>query len=77
MLLAAGGTMFAFGMSDKATVENASSSVRLSEIEAAHDRVPWLTGIGLSLAARMLLTAREPHADEARLLWLSDQATSR
>lgn len=75
VLLAAGGTMFAFGMSDKATVENASSSVRLSEIEAAHQRVPWLTGIGLSLgavgllgvgtAAFLLLTEREPHADEA------------
>ncbi|HTU58871.1 MAG TPA: hypothetical protein VMF89_10570, partial [Polyangiales bacterium] len=73
VLLVAGGTMFAFGMSDKATVENAGSSVRLSEIEAAHDRVPWLTGVGLSLgavglagigtAAILLLTQREPHAD--------------
>lgn|GEM_PF-5825919 len=73
VLLAAGGTMFAFGMSDKATVENAESSVRLSEIEAAHHRVPWLTGVGLSLgavglagigtAAILLLTERDAHAD--------------
>jgi hypothetical protein len=73
VLLVAGGTMFALGMSDKATVENAESSVRLAEIEAAHDRVPWLTGVGLSLgavglagigtAAILLLTERVPHAD--------------
>lgn len=73
VLLAAGGTMFALGMNDKAKVENAESSVRLSEIEAAHDRVPWLTGVGLSLgavglagigtAAILLLTEREPRPD--------------
>jgi hypothetical protein len=73
VLLVAGGTMFAFGMSDKAAVESAESSVRLTDIEAAHDRVPWLTGVGLSLgavglagigtAAILLLTERGPHAD--------------
>lgn len=75
VLLVTGGTMFAFGMSDKATVENAKSPVRLSQIEAAHDRVPWLTGVGLSLgivglagvgaAAVLLLTQREPNQDVA------------
>lgn len=74
-LLVAGGTMFAFGMSDKAKVENPGSAVRLSEIEAAHDRVPWLTGVGLSLgalgvagvgtAAILLFTERESRADVA------------
>lgn len=67
--------MFALGIHDKATVENATSPVRLSEIEAAHNRVPWLTGIGLSLgiaglagigsAALLLLTQREPRQDVA------------
>ena len=75
VLLVAGGTMFAFGMSDKAKVENAGSAVRLAEIEAAHDRVPWLTGVGLTLgavglagmgtAALLLLTVREPNPDDA------------
>jgi tetratricopeptide (TPR) repeat protein len=75
VLLVAGATMFAFGMSDKAAVENAEAPVRLSEIQAAHDRVPWLTGIGVSVgavglagigtAAFLLLTQREPRADVA------------
>ena len=75
VLLVTGGTMFAFGMSDKAKVENAAQPVRLSEIQAAHDRVPWLTGIGLSLgivglaglgsAAVLLVMQREPHQDVA------------
>jgi hypothetical protein len=75
VLLVTGGTMFAFGMSDKATVEHVRSPVRLSEIEAAHDRVPWITGIGLSLgiagiagigaAAVLLLTQPEPRNDVA------------
>lgn len=75
VLLVAGGTMFALGMSDKAKVEHAGSRVRLSELEAAHDRVPWLTGVGLSLgavglvgvgtAAILLLTGREQRADVA------------
>ena len=79
VLLVTGGTLFALGMSDKATVENAKSPVRLSEIEAAHDRVPWLTGVGLSLgiaglagvgaAAVLLLTQREPNQD---LAWSLD-----
>jgi hypothetical protein len=79
VLLVTGGTLFAFGMSDKATVENAKSPVRLSEIEAAHNRVPWLTGVGLSLgvvglagvgaAAVLLLTNREPKQD---LAWSLD-----
>jgi hypothetical protein len=79
VLLVTGGTLFGFGMSDKATVENAKSPVHLSDIEAAHDRVPWLTGVGLSLgiaglagmgaAAVLLLTQREPHRD---LAWSLD-----
>jgi hypothetical protein len=75
VLLVAGGTMFAFGVSDKAKVEHATQPVRLSELQAAHDRVPWLTGVGLSLgiagiagmgaAAVLLLTQRESHEDVA------------
>jgi len=76
VLAAAGGTLLILGLNDKARVEDAPAGVRLSEIEAAHDRVPWLTGGGIALtalgvgglgaAAILLLTQGPRRADVAR-----------
>ena len=73
VLAAAGGTLLILGLNDKARVESATPGTRLLDVEAAHERVPWLTGAGIGLgalgvgglgaAAIMLLTREPPHAD--------------
>ena len=73
VLAAAGGSLLILGLNDKARVEDAPTGARLSDLTAAHDRVPWLTGTGFALgalgvgglgaAAIMLLTRQPRRAD--------------
>jgi hypothetical protein len=48
--LAAGLVLLVIGLADVSTVEDAEPGTEWSSLEGAHDRAPWLTGIG-SVAA--------------------------
>lgn len=84
LLAAAGGGLLIAGLDDKARVQDAASGVPLSKLEAAHDRVPWLTGSGIALgalglggigaAAILLLTRAPTHPDVAWNVQLAPNA---
>lgn len=46
-----GGVLLGMALHEKATVEDAPDGVELSEISAAHDRVPWMSAAGIGLGA--------------------------
>lgn len=86
VLVGAGATLLTLGLNDKARVEQATPGVPLSELEAAHDRVPWFTGGGIALgvvgfggvtaAAIMLLSAESRPGALARSVHLAPHGAS-
>ncbi|HTU62429.1 MAG TPA: hypothetical protein VMF89_28410, partial [Polyangiales bacterium] len=49
--IAAGATLFAFGLHDIARVEDAKVGSWRADLEPAKERAPWLTGVGIGLAS--------------------------